>query len=146
MSKLRSMMFVAGVAFAAGACKSNETPRPSEAELAAATAKVGTVSVDQVATLLETGGCQPLDANGAPTRKREGVIPGAILLTNHRTYAMSELPADKSKKLVFYCANEECGASHSAAQRAVLAGYTDVSVLPAGIAGWKKAGKTADQI
>ena len=146
MSHLRSLMFAAGVVLAAGACKTNETPRPSAEQLAAAAAKVGVVSVDEVAALLAAGACQLLDVNGVPTRQREGVIPGAALLTNHQTYALSELPADKSRTLVFYCANEQCGASHSAAQRAVLAGYRDVNVLSAGIAGWKKAGKIADRI
>lgn len=143
---LRSLLFVSVVALAAGACKTNETPRPSAEAQAAAAAKVGTVTVDQVDALLVSGGCQPIDANNGPTRQREGTLPGATLLTNHRTYRMSELPADKDHKLVFYCANEHCGASHSAAERAVLAGYTDVSVLAAGIAGWKKAGKPADRI
>ena len=48
-------------------------------------------------------------------------------------------------KVVFYCANEQCGASHKAAARAVLAGWSDVAVMPAGIAGWKNAGKPTDQ-
>jgi rhodanese-related sulfurtransferase len=32
-------------------------------------------------------------------------------------------------------------ASHEAARRAVAAGYTDVSVMSAGITGWRTAGK-----
>ena len=32
-------------------------------------------------------------------------------------------------------------ASHAAARRAVEHGYTDVSVMPAGIKGWKAAGE-----
>jgi rhodanese-related sulfurtransferase len=35
-------------------------------------------------------------------------------------------------------------ASHEAARRAVAAGYTDVSVMSDGIAGWRKAGKPAE--
>ena len=46
----------------------------------------------------------------------------------------SELPADKGKPLVFYCANTHCGASHTAAEKARLAGYTNVKFLPEGIA------------
>lgn len=59
---------------------------------------------------------------------------------------MSELPADKSKSLVFYCANTHCGASHEAADRAITAGYTHVKVMPEGIAGWVKAGKKVQQL
>ena len=57
---------------------------------------------------------------------------------------MPRIPAAKDTKVVFYCANDKCGASHGAAQKALNAGYTDVAVLPDGLAGWKKAGqKTA---
>ena len=37
-------------------------------------------------------------------------------------------------------------ASHEAARRAVKAGYTDVSVMADGIAGWKAAGEATDPI
>lgn len=83
----------------------------------------------------------PVDANGKSTRDNQGVIPGAILLTSSGSYDVKELPADKANKLVFYCANESCGASKQAAMKAVMAGYTDVAVLPEGIVGWKKAGQ-----
>ena len=83
------------------------------------------------------------DANGNDTRKKEGVIPGAILLPSHDHYALNVLPQDKSSNLVFYCANEQCMASHAAAKRALSAGYTHVSVLSDGIMGWKKNGQKA---
>jgi rhodanese-related sulfurtransferase len=83
----------------------------------------------------------PVDANGTETRSTQGIIPGAVLLTSSSQYAVSELPADKTSKLVFYCASEKCTASQSAAQRAIENGYTNVVVLPEGIAGWKKAGQ-----
>jgi len=35
-------------------------------------------------------------------------------------------------------------ASHQAARRAVEAGYTNVSVMSAGITGWHEAGKPVD--
>jgi rhodanese-related sulfurtransferase len=83
----------------------------------------------------------PVDANGKETRLSQGVIPGAVLLTSSSTYDVKELPADKTSKLVFYCANQKCGASHQAAKRAMENGYTNVAVLPEGIAGWKQAGQ-----
>ena len=98
-------------------------------------------SVAEVAAWTKAKAAVPVDANGQDTRASQGVIPGAVLLTSTSEYALSELPANKASKLVFYCASERCGASHAAAQRAMMAGYTDVSVLPAGISGWKKAGQ-----
>jgi rhodanese-related sulfurtransferase len=87
----------------------------------------------------------PVDANGKSTRESQGVIPGAVLLTSSSGYDVKELPADKANKLVFYCANESCGASKQAAKKALEAGYTDVAVLPEGIAGWKKAGQVTSK-
>ena len=98
-------------------------------------------TVAQVAAWTKAKAAVPVDANGQELRSNAGVIPGAVLLTSSSEYALSELPADKKSKLVFYCASEQCGASHAAAQRAMQAGYTDVAVLPAGIFGWKKAGQ-----
>ena len=75
------------------------------------------------------------------TRETFGTIPGAVLLTSYSEYKLTELPKDKKSDLVFYCANNKCGASKMAAKRALEAGYKSVSVLPAGIMGWKDAGQ-----
>ncbi len=85
------------------------------------------------------------DANRDAVRQQWGVIPGAKLLSSSSSYDVAkELPADKGADLVFYCANSRCMASHGAADRALKAGYTHVSVLADGIQGWAKAGqKTA---
>jgi hypothetical protein len=59
------------------------------------------------AVALRSHGATLLDANGADTRAREGVVAGAVLLSNYRAYDVAqELPADKAAELVFYCANE----------------------------------------
>ena len=105
---------------------------------------VSTVSVDQLDRMLANHECQAGDANGDATRKRMGVIPGAVLLRDMD--AVDQLPADKARHLVFYCANPACGASHEAAEKAITAGYTHVQVLPDGIAGWVKAGKKTTSI
>ncbi|OGR94359.1 MAG: hypothetical protein A2V88_17135 [Elusimicrobia bacterium RBG_16_66_12] len=82
------------------------------------------------------------DVNVESTREHVGVIPGARLLSSSSKYdAAKELPADKNIPLVFYCANEMCTASHAAAEKAMAAGYADVSVMVDGIYGWKKAGR-----
>ena len=98
-------------------------------------------TVADVATWTKAKQATPVDANGQETRTKQGVIPGAVLLTSSSTYDVKELPADKSSKLVFYCANQKCSASHQAAKRAMENGYTNVAVLPEGIAGWKQAGQ-----
>ncbi|MEW5742090.1 MAG: rhodanese-like domain-containing protein [Myxococcota bacterium] len=99
------------------------------------------VTVTELASLTKEKKATPIDANSEKTRAEKGVIPGAVLLTSSSQFAVTELPKDKASKLVFYCANEKCSASHQAAKRAMENGYTDVSVMPEGISGWKKAGQ-----
>ncbi|MBV8762656.1 MAG: rhodanese-like domain-containing protein [Deltaproteobacteria bacterium] len=107
---------------------------------------VANVSVDQADQQLTTGTAQAVDANGDATRKRMGVVPGAVLLTDSESFQLSELPKDKGKPLVFYCANTACGASHQAAEKALTAGYEHVEVMSDGIAGWVRAGKKTQSI
>jgi rhodanese-related sulfurtransferase len=65
------------------------------------------LGVDEVAALRDAGKATLLDANGGDTRAREGVVPGAVLLSDYKQYDVAkELPADKGTPLVFYCANE----------------------------------------
>lgn len=99
------------------------------------------VSLDEATDLQKNKQASFLDANAADIRAKWGVIPGATLLTSFADYKTAELPKDKDAKLVFYCANVRCSASHKAAAKALQAGYTDVNVLPEGIIGWKNAGK-----
>ena len=139
---MRTLLFVSALV-AAGACSKSETPSTSTETKAAA---VQTITVDQLDSSLASNDCQPVDANGEQTRKKMGVIPNAVLLTDSSDFKLTELPADKAKPLVFYCANTECGASHHAAEKAITAGYTNVKVLPAGIAGWVQAGKKTQSI
>ena len=137
VTNMRIRLLAAGLALGAGACsKADKTDKA-----AAAQAKLPTISVEEVDSKLAAGECVPVDANGDATRKKMGTLPGAVLLTTYDNFNLSELPADKSKELVFYCANTRCGASHEAAEKALTAGYTNVKVMPDGIAGWVKAGK-----
>lgn len=105
-----------------------------------------TVTVTQLVQLQKTQKVTPVDANGQEFRAKNGVIPGAVLLTSSGMYDPSkELPASKDASLVFYCASEKCGSSMKAASKAMGAGYTNVMVLPEGMAGWKKAGQKTAQ-
>jgi rhodanese-related sulfurtransferase len=108
-----------------------------------------TIKVDDLNVLIETKDAKLaiFDANDEKTRKEDGVIPGAKLLSSSSHYdTAKELPADKTSKLVFYCANTMCSASHAAAERALKSGYKDVNVMADGIKGWVKAGKPVTKI
>lgn len=103
------------------------------------------LSIEKVSALVASGDCVAVDANSADTRNELGVVPNAILLSNYRTFEVSELPADKAKKLVFYCGSEACSAAPKAAELAQAAGYEDVNVMRAGIRGWVGAGQKVDK-
>ncbi len=104
-------------------------------------------AADLAAELQSATPPEVFDANAASVREHAGVIPGARLLASYKKYNVAlELPADKKSALVFYCANTLCTASHVAAERAIDAGYTDVSVMVDGIFGWKKAGQPSAPI
>lgn len=133
---MRTILLAAVLSLGAGAACSKSTDKTAKTE-----SKVPLVSVDELDAKLAAGECVPVDANGEGTRKKMGVVPGAVLLTDSGAFALSELPADKTKSLVFYCGSTSCGASDEAAGRALTAGYTNVKVMREGIAGWVKAGK-----
>lgn len=139
-------MLTAAMLIVAGCAPEREANADSPSTTDSKASKVGTISVDQLNQAMAGGQCTVLDANSPQTRSALGKIPGATLLSHYKSYKASELPSAKDKKLVFYCANEQCGASHVAAEQAILAGYKDVSVLPAGIAGWRKAGKSTETV
>ena len=100
-----------------------------------------TVNAVQVFVKEKAANVVIVDANNDQARAEVGMVPGAIKLSSYNQYALSELPADKSKTLVFYCYNSYCGASHAAAERAISAGYKDARVMKAGIVGWNAANK-----
>lgn len=62
-------------------------------------------------------------------------VPGARHLDPAR-YAAADLPVEMHTPLVFYCSNALCRKAPLAARRARQLGYTDVSVMSAGISGW----------
>ncbi|HTR54479.1 MAG TPA: rhodanese-like domain-containing protein [Kofleriaceae bacterium] len=141
---MRKILLAAALVAATACAKQSDHQKSAPApatQADPAAANIPTVTVDDVDHSLAAGSCTPVDANGDGTRKKMGVIPGAVLLTDEDSYDLELLPPDKSKELVFYCANTHCGASHHAASRAILAGYTNVKVMPQGIAGWVSAGK-----
>ena len=137
---MRSLTLAIGLALATVA-----TSAACSKDKPAARRGPGEVSVDELALALGAG-ARAVDVNGTKLRTDVGVIPGAVLLSDYETFASTELPADKTQPLVFYCANLQCGASHEAASKALAYGYRDVKVLPAGILGWAEAGQRVDKL
>ncbi|MFZ9889645.1 MAG: rhodanese-like domain-containing protein [Myxococcota bacterium] len=153
-----SSALVVALSFSAGeaaACKGDKTTAASKETPAAATPAAAnpakgefpTLSVEALAVRMSGSSLMKdpkavtvVDVNGAQTREKMGVIPGAVLLSSSSSFDMKVLPADKAASLVFYCSNERCSASKKAAKVASENGYSDVAVLPAGIAGWVDAG------
>jgi rhodanese-related sulfurtransferase len=128
--------FIAIASFAAASLLTLSGARAAEVQ------KFKLIHVADLVAEMQTVHPTILDANGDKTRNSEGIIPGAKLLSSCGDYDVAkELPASKDSELVFYCGNTKCMASHSAANRAVSAGYTHVAVLADGIAGWKAAGQ-----
>jgi rhodanese-related sulfurtransferase len=99
------------------------------------------LTVPQVAELLKSNPKLAIfDANVPRVRKMFGSIPQAVLLGSHNAYRPDKVrPKNKAEKLGFYCANTRCGASLTAAKRALDSGYKDVGFMPDGIMGWRKA-------
>lgn len=103
-SVMRTLLFAAALACAAGCTKSDAKQEPAQTA-DPAEAKVPAMTVDEVDRAITSKEAQAVDCNGTGTRKRMGVVPGAILVSDDETFAASELPADKTTKLVFYCMN-----------------------------------------
>jgi hypothetical protein len=107
---MRNLLFGAALALAAlsGCAKSDDAkanPAAGKTEAKADDVKFPTMTVDEVEQAIASKSVTPVDCNGDRTRKKLGVVPGAIAVTDEDTYAASELPADKGAKLVFYCAD-----------------------------------------
>lgn len=134
---------------AASGATSSETASSSGSETSSsesgeAAPRYAMISVDQVAARLDAHDAHlaVFDANGRDTYD-EHHVPGATWV-HYDSVTADTLPADRSTSLVFYCANEHCTASHVAADTAIDLGFTDVSVMGAGIQGWIDAGKPVE--
>lgn len=62
-------------------------------------------------------------------------VPGARNI-EPLDYKDTDLPANKSSGVVFYCSNPMCRKAPNAARRAKKMGYSNVLVMSAGISGW----------
>ncbi len=99
---MRCILFAAALAAAAAGCAKSDSDKSAAKT---AEASIPTMTVDEVDHALAAKQAQAVDCNSEGTRKKMGHVPGAILVTADDSYAASELPADKTTKLVFYCSN-----------------------------------------
>ena len=79
-----------------------------------------------------------------PKRKKydKGHIPTAISIPDMQFDKLKDqLPADKSKLVVFYCGGLKCKLSHKSAAKAIAMGYTNVKVFAEGYPAWKAYGR-----
>ena len=104
---MRNVLFGVVLALAAvSGCKKSDThAKPGEAEIVGEE-QFPKLTPDEVEKELAAKTITPVDCNGDGTREKMGHLPGAILVTDEEQYGPSELPADKSTKLVFYCSKE----------------------------------------
>lgn len=137
----------------AGCASSGSTPASTTATTttttASATASASTggeresfqrMSVDELAGMLSRNETVYVFDNNRRERYVQGHVPTARWVSYDAVNA-SVLPEDRAARLVFYCANESCRACHHAADAATALGYTNVYILPAGIAGWTSSGQ-----
>lgn len=97
---MRTLLVSAALALASIGCSEKPNHKNTKAEVGH---DLPEMSVDEVAAGLEAKQLIVVDCNGEKTRKKHGILPGAILVDDEETYTASALPADKATKLVFYC-------------------------------------------
>lgn len=101
-----------------------ETPTMSELK---------TITKDELASMLTTGGVAIFDARTAE-QFEAGHVDGAVL------FEKASLPENKETPLVFYCGGLKCPAASKAAKLALEAGYRNVHVFRGGWAEWSTNG------
>lgn len=107
-SAMRTLMFGIALSLAAvSGCNSDKAAGDKSADKAADKAKdeFPAMTMDEVQKGIDAKQLTAVDCNGDRTRKKLGVLPGAISVSDEESFAASELPADKTTKLVFYCAD-----------------------------------------
>ena len=140
---MRTLLLSLSLMILALGCKDASPATATEAAQAGtaeAAAEIPEISVADADKALQSGAFA-VDANSESTREKNGTVPNAIILTSSYKYELAQLPQDKGKNLIFYCANTNCPASDAAAERASTSGYENVHIMREGIKGWKDAGK-----
>jgi rhodanese-related sulfurtransferase len=145
MRRLIALSIVSLLAACGGSSSgATATEETHEESTGSETARFTQISVTDVAARIASpeGHIAVFDANNRDTFA-EHHVPGATWV-DYDAVSAETLPSDRSTSLVFYCANEQCSASHVAANTAADLGYTDVSVMGAGIDGWVASGQAVE--
>jgi rhodanese-related sulfurtransferase len=139
---MRALLLSLSVIFLVAACKDAGPVSATDTAFAEGRDKaaIAEISVEEADKAIRAGAVA-VDANSDSTREKNGTVPDAIILTSSYKYDLAQLPQDKSKNLIFYCASTSCSASDSAAERASANGYQKVYIMREGIKGWRAAGK-----
>lgn len=101
---MRTILLGAVLALAAAGGCSNDKSSSSSATAEKAD-DVPTVTLDETEKLLAANEATAIDCNGDRTRKKYGILPGAVLIADEESFPASDLPADKARKLIFYCSD-----------------------------------------
>lgn len=104
----------------------------------------GTLSIDEVSQKIGQKNVYIFD-NNSQESYRGGHVPSAHWL-DYKSVSAKDLPSDKAATLIFYCGGEKCMAAPGCATNVQKMGYQHVYVMPAGISGWKKAGKAVETV
>ncbi len=91
------------VVLASAAATASGCSKDDKADKAHVHSDVPTVSIADVDKGLAANEMTLVDCNGDKTRKKFGVIPGAVLVEDEEAFTADEMPSDKTRKLVFYC-------------------------------------------
>ena len=134
---MRTLLFSLVLTFVLVGCKDASPAAATEADQGVTIAEISVEDTDKAIQ----AGAVAVDANSERTRKKNGTVPDAVILTSSQEYELAQLPEDKSKDLIFYCSSTWCTASDKAAERASTNGYKNVHIMREGIKGWKDAGK-----
>lgn len=121
---------------------SDETSGTETTETAAPADAFAVLSVEEVAAGIAENRLAVFDANSRETYE-SGHVPGATWV-HYDSVSTETLPADQATPIVFYCGGPSCGAAPTAAETAIELGYTNVSVMRAGISGWREAGQPVE--
>lgn len=125
-----------------GGCRQTASSAPLLAPLepeAPAEEPLPRLSLAEVEAKLGQPGVFLFDANPREFYEH-GHLPGAAWVKFDAVTA-EQLPPSRTATLVFYCANELCTASHTAARLALALGYANTFTMPEGFIGWKKSGR-----
>ena len=129
---------VTAVALALTACGGANAAATADKANAPTVAGYANFSPAQVQAKLGEPGFHVYDVN-SPERYAKGHVPGAKN-ASYKTLSADQLPTDKNATLVFYCGSLKCKACHKAADVAKELGYSNASIMAAGIKGWEAAG------